>query len=89
MRDRSNAVQVDVMEKGRRRRLPRLDFRVYDEAVAFCYTLPEQPNVNGGGNGAADSWRVAGVMAGVRSGNGFQRLRVAYPSSRNLTDLTP
>jgi Glycosyl-hydrolase 97 N-terminal len=71
--DRYNAVQIDLMEKGRRRRLLRLDFRDYDEAVAFCYTLPEQPNVNGGGHGGG---QIRGGWPGSDSVNGFQGLRV-------------
>ena len=45
VRDRYNAVQIDLAEKSGRGRLFRLTFRAYDEGVAFCYTLPEQPNL--------------------------------------------
>jgi alpha-glucosidase len=45
VRDRFNAVVVDLVEKHGLHRLLRLTFRVYDEGLAFCYTLPEQPNV--------------------------------------------
>jgi alpha-glucosidase len=44
VRDRYNAVRIDLEEKGGQRRLLRLTFRVYDEGVAFYYTLPEQPS---------------------------------------------
>ena len=45
VRDRYNAARIDLMERGPRRRLLRLNVRVYDEGGAFCYTIPEQPNV--------------------------------------------
>ena len=45
VRDHYNAVQIDLEEKGGLRRLLRLTFRVYDEGLAFCYTLPEQANL--------------------------------------------
>jgi alpha-glucosidase len=45
VRDHCNAVQIDLAEKGGRGRKLRLTFRAYDEGVAFCYTLPEQPNL--------------------------------------------
>ena len=56
MRDRYNAVQIDLIENGRRHWLFRLDFRVYDEAVAFCYSLPRMRggvSKNGGNSSLA------------------------------------
>ncbi|NLH18235.1 MAG: glycoside hydrolase family 97 protein [Phycisphaerae bacterium] len=45
VRDHYNAVQIDLTEQNKHHRLLRLTFRVYDEGIAFCYTLPEQPNI--------------------------------------------
>lgn len=45
VRDRYNAVQIDLRERGGDRRYLRLTFRAYDEGIAFCYTLPEQPAI--------------------------------------------
>lgn len=45
VRDHYQAVRIDLTEQGGLRRLLRLNVRVYDEGVAFCYTLPEQPNL--------------------------------------------
>ncbi len=45
VRDRYNAVRFELVEQRRRSRRLGLDFRVYDEGIAFRYTLPEQPNV--------------------------------------------
>lgn len=45
VRDRYNAIEIDLKQKSGGNRLFRLTFRAYDEGIAFCYTLPAQPNV--------------------------------------------
>ena len=45
VRDHYNEVRIELKEKGERPRLLRLTCRAYDEGVAFCYTLPGQPNL--------------------------------------------
>jgi alpha-glucosidase len=94
VRDRYNAVQIDLMEKGRRPRLLRLDFRVYDEGVALCYTLPEQPNVKAFAIGAertqfafaADhpAWAVYRAQGGY-DGGPVPISRIAPGAERPLT----
>jgi alpha-glucosidase len=45
VRDHYNQVAIDLREIVVPHRLLRVTFRAYDEGVAFCYTLPEQPGV--------------------------------------------
>ena len=43
IRDHYNQFIVDLKESAEPNRLLRLTFRVYNEGMAFCYTLPRQP----------------------------------------------
>lgn len=45
IRDHYNQLAIDLRETQPPNRLLRLTFRAYDEGLAFCYALPEQPNV--------------------------------------------
>lgn len=43
IRDHYNQLTVDLRETAVPHRLLWITFRVYDEGVAFCYTIPKQP----------------------------------------------
>jgi alpha-glucosidase len=45
VRDRHNEVALTFQERDKLRRTMRVRFRVFDDAVAFRYELPEQPNL--------------------------------------------
>ena len=44
IRDRYNEVEIQLQEIEAPRRVLRLTLRAYDEGVAFCYTIPQQPS---------------------------------------------
>jgi alpha-glucosidase len=45
VRDRHNEVALTFQERDKLQRTMRVRFRVFDNAVAFRYELPEQPNL--------------------------------------------
>ncbi len=45
VRDRHNEVALTFHEKDKLKRVMRVRFRVFDDAVAFRYEMPEQPNL--------------------------------------------
>lgn len=45
VRDHYSELTIDLKENDAPHRLLRIAFRAYDEGLAFCYTLPEQPDL--------------------------------------------
>ena len=58
VRDQYNQLVLDLQERGESRLRLQLVLRAYNEGVAFCYVIPEQPSTN--------QWTITGERTEFR-----------------------